>query len=462
MNKKRIPVFLIITILAMCIMGGCSSKNNTVSGQKKEKKGGGKKFTISICGATLEDGINPSTKRPAEGWNTFKKNQLKSKFPDVNFVFNSIPWDNSSGKMQTLLMSKGTDLFTIGGAFIPEYYKEGLMQSLNPFIEADKDFVYEDNYPATFKTNMNCTDYSGKELLTLPWDVGYRLIIYDKQLFDDWGVEYLSENPTPEEIMEKAGKMTGTNPKSGKPNYGLWLEGNSLNMSYVIPLSQYFGAVECTGRFDHPADLKWSLNSDEFIATMQWIVDACQYVPDAATTGKGAEKFGKKDNDIAIAIDNNGVTIMNEYYNTKDESLLERYQPTMHVGTGGGNWTPIDGMGISSHLSGKDAKQAWEILKYMCGPETKEWDYKNYGPKAIGHLVSKELYDPKNKFLAKNSEVMAKATHPGYEINPFYGSNMQPTFASMISRAIAGKKVNVSKELNDLQGKAVQWSKSKK
>jgi len=57
---------------------------------------------------------------------------------------------------------------------------------------------------------------------------------------------------------------------------------------------------------------------------------------------------------------------------------------------------------------------------------------------------------------------MAKATHPGYEINPFYGSNMQPTFASMISRAIAGKKVNVSKELNDLQGKAVQWSKSKK
>jgi hypothetical protein len=29
-------------------------------------------------------------------------------------------------------------------------------------------------------------------------------------------VEYLSENPTPEEIMEKAAKMTGTNPKTGK------------------------------------------------------------------------------------------------------------------------------------------------------------------------------------------------------------------------------------------------------
>jgi len=216
MNKKGITVFLTIIMLAMYIVGGCSGKSDTASGPNKGKKGSNKKFTISICGATLEDGINPSTKKSAEGWNTFRKNQLKSKFPDIDFVFNSIPWDNASGKMQTLLMSKGTDLFTIGGAFIPEYYKEGLMQSLNPFIEADKDFVYEDNYPAAFKTNMNCTDYSGKELLTLPWDVGYRLIIYDRQLFDEWGVEYLSENPTPEEIMEKAAKMTGTNPKTGK------------------------------------------------------------------------------------------------------------------------------------------------------------------------------------------------------------------------------------------------------
>ncbi len=266
--------------------------------------------------------------------------------------------DNASAKLQTTLMSNGTDLFTMGGAFIPEYYKEGLMQSLTPFLEADTEYVYEENFPANFKTHPNCTSYDGTQLLTLPWQCGNRIIIYDKQIFDDWGVEYLSEYPTPEEILEKTSQMTGTNPRTGAQNYGLYMAANTLNMDYVVPLSEAFGATECTGNFGDPANLQWSLNSPEMVETIQWVVDAMKFVPPAASTGQGAENWGTENNDIAIYFNGNGVSIMNNVRNTGDESLLERFEPTMNVGTDGGNWTPVDGMGMASYLTGDDAQTA--------------------------------------------------------------------------------------------------------
>lgn len=469
-KKLKLLTGAVALLTAASIFAGCGGgTSSTVSGGTGSiaagvdaVAGAKKSYTISICGINLEDGVNVSTQQPSEGYNTLAKKLLKEKFPDLDITFIAVPWDNASGKVQTILMSNSTDLFTQGGAFIPEYYKEGLIQSLNPFLEKDNDFVYEDNYPANFKGNANCLDYSGNELLTLPWQVGYRLIIYDKQIFDEWGVEYLSENPTPEEILEKAEKLTGINPVSGLQNYGVWIAGNSLNMSYLIPVTEYYGTPEVTGNYDDPKNLKWALNdSNGFVKAMQWAVDIARFVPPAAATGQGYENFGKDNNDVAIQIDNNGAVIMGEFYKDGDESRIARFTPTMHMGTGGGNWTPVDGMGMASYISGADADQAWEILKYMCGAEVMEWQFVNHGPMAIPHKVSETVFHEKDIYLRKNAEIIAHATHPGYEINPFYGSTLQPTYASMISRSIAGKTVDVQKELDALQAKAEAWSASK-
>ena len=129
-------------------------------------------------------------------------------------------------------------------------------------------------------------------------------------------------------------------------------------MDYVVPLSEAFGATECTGNFGDPANLQWSLNSPEMVETIQWVVDAMKFVPPAASTGQSAENWGTENNDIAIYFNGNGVSIMNNVRNTGDESLLERFEPTMNVGTDGGNWTPVDGMGMASYLTGDDAQTA--------------------------------------------------------------------------------------------------------
>ncbi|MCL1796014.1 MAG: extracellular solute-binding protein [Clostridia bacterium] len=433
-----------------------------VLGMGTMAQGAKNKYTVAICGINLDDGLNATTEREAEGFNTLAATILKEKFPDIEIEFISVPWDGASAKIQSLLLSNDCDLFTQGGAFIPQYYKEGLIQSLTPFVAADAAWVYEDNFPANLKTHPHCMDYSGTDLLTLPWQIGYRSIIYDTVLFDQWGVEYLSEYPTPEEILEKAEKMTGINPVTGEENYGVWIAANSLNMSYLIPASEYYGDIGCDGNYDDPRNLDWSLNSEGFVKAVQWACDLSKFAPAAAATGQGFEKFGKEDNDIAIQIDRNGGVIMGVYYRTGDDAMIERFVPTMHIGTNGGNWTPCDGMGMNANLKGADAEMGWEILKFMCGPEVSAWFFNNWGPYAVPHLIgTAELFDAKDIYLAKNALIVAKSTHPGYEINPFYGATMQPTFASMISRAMAGEEVDVQKELDDLQKTAVAWSSTK-
>jgi len=446
--KKAIVLALILAL----ILG--ASTFAQASGAKS-------KYTIAICGINLDDGLNPTTEMEAQGFNAMAQTLMKEKFPDLDIEFIAVPWDGASAKIQALLMSNGCDLFTQGGAFIPEYYKEGLIQSLVPFMEADAEWAYEDNFPANLKTHPHTMDYAGVETLTLPWQIGYRVIIHDTLLFDQWGVEYLSEYPTPEELLEKASKMTGINPVTGEQNYGVWIAGNSLNMSYLVAASEYFGDIGCDGNYDDPRNLEWSLNSEGFVNAVQWAADIARYAPPAASTGQGFEKFGKEDNDIAIQIDRNGGAIMGVYYRTGDDSMIDRFVPTMHIGTGGGNWTPCDGMGMNANLKGADAEMAWEILKFMAGPEVSEWFFTNWGPYAAPHLIGPSIFNPKDIYLAKNALIVAQASHPGYEINPFYGTAMQPTFASIISRSMAGEEVDVQKEMDDLQKKAIAWSSTK-
>ncbi len=48
----------------------------------------------------------------------------------------------------------------------------------------------------------------GSKQFGIPVALGRRMTIYDKKLFEDWGVEPLSAKADPAEILEKAKKMT--------------------------------------------------------------------------------------------------------------------------------------------------------------------------------------------------------------------------------------------------------------
>jgi hypothetical protein len=295
----------------------------------------------------------------------------------------------------------------------------------------------------------------------MPWTIGYRPITYDMLLFDQWGVEYLNEYPTPAEILDKAGRMTGINPVSGEENFGVHLAANSLNMSFLIPASEAFGNWEATGDWGDPRNIRWALNSPAYVQAVTWAADLIRFAPPAAATGQGAENMGRENNNVAIYMDRGGGAIMGHYYRTGDTTMVDRFNVTMHVGWNGGNWTPADSMCMNANLSGADADMAWELIKYMVGPEIATWRFNNWGPSPMPHLISAQLYDPKDKFLAMNDRIVAASSHPGYEINPFYGSSIQPVLAEILSRSLAGETVNIQQMMDELQANAERWSSTR-
>ena len=40
-------------------------------------------------------------------------------------------------------------------------------------------------------------------------------------------------------------------------------------MSWLIPLNEYFGGIECEGSWDDPGNLQWSMDTDEYAKAVQ-------------------------------------------------------------------------------------------------------------------------------------------------------------------------------------------------
>jgi multiple sugar transport system substrate-binding protein len=449
---KRFGILILVLAFIVSMTSGCGqSKKNGDSTAKVN-------LTFTGIGLNLEDGINPLTNKNYQGWNTFVKEQFAKKFPNVNLTVNTIPWDNNTAKMQTILQSNSTDLLYASASFTGAFYGSGLLMNLNKFMDTDKTFNYEKIYPAGLKTSYNLTDYTGKTVVALPFILGYRIIVYDKQIFDDWGVPYLSDHPTPQEILQDASKMTGKNPKTGVRNYGVWAQGNSLNLSWILSAGYAFGVTGCEGSLNKPSALKWSINSPQSVQTLQWASNLTKYMPAAFVNGVGNEKFGTKDNDIAIGLDVTGVNIMAQYNATSDQSLLDRYIPTQGLGPKGEGWVVADGIGMSSKVKPADQAVAWDVLKYLASAETEKWYSDNFGPSPMG-VKDTSFYNPKDKYILANAKEVENAPASIYDSgNPFYTSDIQPDFQSIISNVAAGKNVDVQADLDSLQKKAVAWS----
>src|SRR5690606_28471849 len=126
---------------------------------------------------------------------------------------------------QAMLTSGEADVYQMPG--IADFAAQGVMEPLQSYIDKDSDFDLDsfiDNQVDGWKALG--PDETDLQIFGLPFLGDARFIAYDKLLFDQWGVEYLSDNPTMEEVMEKAQKMTGTNPETGERNYGVYFRGD--------------------------------------------------------------------------------------------------------------------------------------------------------------------------------------------------------------------------------------------
>jgi multiple sugar transport system substrate-binding protein len=410
---------------------------------------------VALAGFQLEDGMDPITGIENKGMETFLEEQFQPRYPNIEVELYQIPWENAQAKQTAMLQSGDVDVLYTGGAFASQWQQQGLLMSLDDLIEGDSNFDSSIYLEGIWENSYSTKSYDKSVHFGIPAVLGRRVTIYDKQLFDQWGVDYLSENPTPEEILEKAKQMTGENPETGKQNYGLWLDGKGLNLSTFVALTHAFDATGGEGTLDDLKNIKWDLNSPEMVKVFEWLKEASKYAPPAILNSQGNENFGLENNDIAIHLDGSGASTMGEVKASGNTELLDRFEPVLNLGPNGEGWVAVD-----PFVMAKDAKNveaSWEVLKFFTGYEAQKHNYENYTMTPT--LANADFVGENDKYMKTAAEIAAVSTATLMdEANPFFGSEIAPAVNGFISLAHNEDAPDIQSFLDDLQDRAEKWS----
>lgn len=464
MLLKKISVLLVTAVFMLAVsLTGCSASKST-GGDTKTDGASGNASSISgtvrvaYAGAQLEDGIDPLSGKKIRGFKTFFKEDFSKKYPKIKVEITTVPWADFITKLQTMLLSKSVDVLGAGGAE-KQLYDQGLLMGIDDLLAKDKNFKPDELFlDATWSNSVFNKTLSGIRY-GLPGALGQRMTVYDKKLFDDWGVEYLSAHPTPGEILEKAKKMTGKNPKTGEQNYGLFFDGNNLANSLFTVLQYYYNAPGYEGVLtDDFKNIKWNLNSPEMKKIFEWYVEASKYCNPGFVSTQGNENYGKEKNANAINLDVNGSVMIADYKMSKKKDMIERFIPVLNLGPKGESWIACDNIVIAKTAKNIDA--SWEVAKYLASYDFAKYMYEDFG--GAPPIKNAAFIDPNDVYMKMAFEI-AKVGH--YNIHDsvpeFHESEILPLVSGFISKAAQGKAPDIQKMLDDLHAKAVKWSATK-
>ena len=318
-GKKRIlAMVLAMMMLAALMLSGCSSEpqqseqpqqsGQSGTGEEKpaEKPAEKTKVRVQWIGDfKMEDSTDAISGQTNKGLSVLEE-AFEKEHADIDVEFILMGWDDYQKKTQTMIMAKEADVYQLPG--IASIADQGLLEPLQPYIDRDSfDLgVYIDGQIDGWK--VVGPDDSEPQIYGLPMIADTRFIVYDKQIFDDWGVEYLSAEPTPEEVLEKAKLMTGTNPKTGKENFGVFYKGTD-GADAVMNVNEAFGGR--WGEGWRMNELKMELNSDTMKDAFAFMKELNTYAPAGVVANQGGELFGTADNNIAINMRCNPAVVNN-------------------------------------------------------------------------------------------------------------------------------------------------------
>ena len=227
---KRTMALVLTGMLCASALTGCGGGSGDTggTGDQPAAQGGGASADKTVLKVQWigdfksEDATNPISGETNKGLHVLEE-EFEKQHEDIDLQFILMGWDDYQKKTQAMLIAGDSDVYQAPG--IASIAEQGLLEPLQAYIDRDSyDLgVYIDGQVDGWK--VVGPEDSEPQIYGLPMIGDTRFLVYDKQIFDDWGVPYLSETPTPEEILAAAKQMTGANPKTGKENFGLFHKG---------------------------------------------------------------------------------------------------------------------------------------------------------------------------------------------------------------------------------------------
>ena len=329
---------------------------------------------VLIGGYLYEDNTNAINGQPQKGVHVLEE-QFEALYPEIELTFIIMGWDDYQKKTQTMIMGDEADVFVAPGVAL----MGDMLEDLAPYIERDQfdTSVFLDGQMEGWKA-QGSFDVEPMQY-GFPFQGDTRVIVYDRQLFDEWGVEALSEHPSWDEILEKATQMTGENPVSKAQNYGTTLSGADAIVQIAESMGMPWGEGFAMG------ELTFNWNKPEYVAASELMLKLY-----ALGMVGGSTNFGQADNAQAIELRSGSWT----WFNCAQRGLGDRYGVALmpvNPNTGKSGMFAGGPLVVSRNSKVKDA--AWEFLKFAVSEETQKFINENVYGEAMPVIKAAENWD---------------------------------------------------------------------
>ncbi len=346
---KKTALALSAVMAAGLVMVGC---NKNTSGSKVEVQVGGgytaKELKVNIWDNNQREGLQ----KIADEW---------SKTSGVKATIEVVDWDN----YWTLLEAGASggqmpDVFWMHSNTATIYMENDLLLNLNPYLEKDSSINLNDYYDGIRKL------YTRKDgnVYALPKDHDTIAMIYNKAIFDQYGVDYPTDNWTYEDMYAAAKKIT----EGSKGDVYGYAVNTSNNQDGWYNFVYAYGGQVITD--NHKGTSIGSKESKAGMEMMRKILTVSAPQTVVAETGTDSLfKSGK------CAMITQGSWMINSFYtaeNSKDYAWA--MLPYADVNGNGKcekteRWSAYNGLGWAASHNTKDPNAAYSLIAYFCSKE---------------------------------------------------------------------------------------------
>jgi ABC-type glycerol-3-phosphate transport system substrate-binding protein len=429
--KKLMALTLTAALTMSMLLTGCGDTDSASGGTGGTQPAGDStgetaadtetgKETVRI----LVPGLNEETTvDPISGLETKSRGEfeafLNERIPDYNIELKTIAWDGWIQSVEAMNEAGEMDVgFFTNQEAIPDWY-----QDLTPYLEKDADLNFNNLEDLFIPSAVHYIRYksfnhpadSGK-VYGIPITIACNVILYDSKIFEDWGISEPTADMSMSDLIDLSEQMTGTNPVTGKQNYGAylfntWMEWYALSYDAVKP---FFSDTMDINELDMAEYVDYIKDSSEVKNYFSDMVRAVGCSNPAVATGAGRENWLTEDNDIAINFDSNNSTgTYMKYVYSGDTSITDRYKALLiPTGKYGEGFPEFFRFSISKNAENADA--AWEVIKVLTtDKEIVDFYLSNYasdkisclndteGMEMMSYDINKErlAYQQKNVFI---------------------------------------------------------------
>lgn len=470
MKGKKILSLLLCLLLVLTVFAGCGKSDksdktdNTPDKTTEQKQGETENNTptepipvrVIIPGMMLEDTTDPTTGNEIRGLAT-KTKAFHDANPGIKVVYDETTWEDVSQKSTLLSASGEVDVLAGMGPYI--FARDDWTQDVTDLFNKEKDEIL-DIYIRDYSSLMINDKGEVKALLQSATPF---FIVYNKKIFDDFGVEYLSSKPTYEEILEKATKMTGKNPRTGEQNYGIAPQAIMGKYGVCVLFELLYDYFE--GHY-YEMNSPWVLSFDwktaKPVATtnknlsksIEALFELLKLAPPQITADQGNENFYLPEGNVAIQIPSQYFGPFEKEIASGKTDFYDNYGVTTEMKRakdGIGGYVNTGYVGMAKGIKTEKREAAWEVMKYLASLEFNIDTYKSLVLPVVQKGAEKYKYPADKHYDILQEHIKTLPPDQPAQISAPGGWAGENLVVDEAFKLISGQKITVEETAQKLQ-----------